>query len=345
MEANPATAFLFLILSAIFAIGQSQNAPFYPFAKYPAERLYKGKPVAPKLITPAQRQFRTVLRKGEGKGPNFAGHYTVVEWGCGSNCVSFAVVDAVNGRVYDTDTPPVNDAYPCGLLYKLESRLFVVEKSSSGNGDCTAHLYTWDGSRFKPLRDSIPVHQTMIFTAADGSFQFSYQTDFQVCTQGKVEPCIRSFIPVCEQDALVCIVYPPKRFEGTNFGAASFQVREIHTEREAMTPDVCVTPYPQEVPSGVSAWPEFMISAHHPGEMIGGVLFVHGIRGDAATSHSKSVDLYRALHKEKCFELSLSETETSPAPTDPPMKTLTPEQRKELDQSMSQVLHSFRFSK
>ena len=188
-------------------------------------------------------------------------------------------------------------------------------------------------------------HQTRVFTATDGAFQFSYLDDLQVCTNGKFEPCIQSFIPVCEQDALVCVVYPAKRFEGTNFGAASFQVREIHTEREAMTPDVCVTPYPQDVPAGVSSWPEFMISARRPGEVIGGVLFVHGLTGDAATSHSKSVDLYRTLHKKRCFELSLSEAETSPAVSDPPMRTLTRAQAKELDASMSQILHSFRFLK
>jgi hypothetical protein len=187
---------------------------------------------------------------------------------------------------------------------------------------------------------------TKTFTAPNGAFQFSYPGDFHACSEGKIEPCIQSFIPVCEEDAFVCVVYPPKRFEGTNFGAASFQVREIHVEREAMTPDVCVTPYPQEGPGGgFSAWPEFMISAKRPGELIGGVLFVHGLGGDAATSHSKSVDLYRAFHSEKCFELSISETATSPEASDPPMKTLTSVQRKEMDDSMSEMLHSFRFLK
>ncbi len=129
----------------------SQDVPqSYPFARYPAQGLYKGGPVPPKLTSPTQHQFRTVLRKGAQKGPNFAGHYTVVEWGCGSNCVVFAVVDAVNGKVYDSGMPSVNDEYPCGLLYRIESRLFVVEKSSTPNGDCKARFYTWDGSRFIP---------------------------------------------------------------------------------------------------------------------------------------------------------------------------------------------------
>ena len=191
----------------------------------------------------------------------------------------------------------------------------------------------------------LSVHQAKIFTAPDGAFQFSYPRDFQVCTEGKIDPCLQSYIPVCEQDGLDCVVYPAKQFEGTSFGAASFQVIEIHADRGAMTPDVCVTPYPRKDAGNVSEWPEFLISAQHPAEVIGGVLFVHGVNGGAATSHSISVDLYRAFHKQKCFELSLSETGTNPDVADPPMKTLTHAQRKELDESMSQILHSFRFLK
>jgi hypothetical protein len=189
-----------------------------------------------------------------------------------------------------------------------------------------------------------PVHQ-MTFTSTDGAFQFSYPSNFQVCTAGKIESCVHAYISACEQDAIVCAVYPAKQFKGTNFGAAAFQVREIHTEREMMTPDVCATPYSKGTSAGVSEVPEFLISAQHPTEAIGGVLFVHGITGGAALSNSSSVDLYRAFHQKKCFELSLSESETEPHVSDPPLKTLTHVQQKDLDESLTRVLHSFRFLK
>ena len=63
----------------------------------------------------------------------------------------------------------------------------------------------------------------------------------------------------------------------------------------------------------------------HPAETISGVLFVHGTTDEAALSHSSSVDLYRAFHGGTCFELSLTESETNPDVSDPPMKTLTPD--------------------
>lgn len=186
--------------------------------------------------------------------------------------------------------------------------------------------------------------KTSTFTNSDGAFRFVYPADFQVCTRAKIDPCNQTFIPVCDPDSFVCVVYPAEQFKDTNFGAASFQVREILTKREMMTADVRVTPYPQKDGDRVSDWPGFLISAEHPVELIGGVQFLHGVRGGAATSHSLSIDLYRVFHKQRCFEVSVSQTETEPSVSDPPMKTLSPAQGKRLDQAMSLILHSFRFS-
>jgi hypothetical protein len=190
---------------------------------------------------------------------------------------------------------------------------------------------------------ALPVHSqrrpsahAAVFTSADGTFQFSYPSGFQVCTAGAIEPCIESYIPACERDAIVCVVYPAKKFEGTNFGAAAFEVREIHAQGEQMTPDVCVTPSPEE---------GFLNSAAHPEEMIGGVLFVHGVRGDVALGNLDSVDEYRAFHRQKCYELRVSQSWSNPGNYDPPIKTLTHEQQKNLDGSLSRILRSFRFLK
>ncbi len=48
---------------------------------------------------PTARMYRTVLRREIAKGPNFAGHYRVAVWGCGSSCSMFAVVNLNSGRV------------------------------------------------------------------------------------------------------------------------------------------------------------------------------------------------------------------------------------------------------
>jgi hypothetical protein len=198
-------------------------------------------------------------------------------------------------------------------------------------------------SQVSNAQQQVPPGRTGVFTASDGAFQFSYPKDFQVCTQGKVAGCNRFYIPVCQEDAVVCVIHAAAEFKDTSFGAASFEVREIFQKGEAETPDVCATPYPRKE-IGTSDWPEFLISAEHPQEMIGDVEFIHGISGGVATGKSIDIDLYRAFHKGRCFELSVSHAGTNPGISDPPSRTLTAAEYKKLHQSMSQILHSFRFS-
>lgn len=48
---------------------------------------------------PRARMFRTRLGRGAEKGANFAGHYALVSWGCGSECQGSLVVDLTSGKV------------------------------------------------------------------------------------------------------------------------------------------------------------------------------------------------------------------------------------------------------
>jgi hypothetical protein len=115
-----------------------------------------------------------------------------------------------------------------------------------------------------------PAHvpQTATFTAPDGAFRFRYPGGFQVCTQDDVEPCRRfAYIPICDWEAFVCVLYPHEKFRNTSFEEAGFQVREILRDgKPAETADECVTPHKGE----------YLISAEHPVEIIGGISFLHG---------------------------------------------------------------------
>lgn len=48
---------------------------------------------------PIAKTFRSVIRRQTREGPNFAGHYRVAVWGCGSSCAQFAIVNLKTGRV------------------------------------------------------------------------------------------------------------------------------------------------------------------------------------------------------------------------------------------------------
>lgn len=70
------------------------------FKAFAVEKIYTGAPAAPKLRRD-QRTFRTMIREGAKSKVEFAGHYTVPRWGCGSGCSTFVIVDSISGAVYN----------------------------------------------------------------------------------------------------------------------------------------------------------------------------------------------------------------------------------------------------
>lgn len=127
--------------------GQSIAAP--AFAQYRATERYTGRPAAVNLNTPQARRFRTVLTNGAKRGPNFAGRYTVVTWGCGTECQQVAIVDAKTGRVYMTGITA-----SLGVKHQLNSRLLVVnppeeiaQLSPEYARRITSRYYLWQNNR------------------------------------------------------------------------------------------------------------------------------------------------------------------------------------------------------
>ncbi|PIR89505.1 MAG: hypothetical protein COU07_01225 [Candidatus Harrisonbacteria bacterium CG10_big_fil_rev_8_21_14_0_10_40_38] len=92
------------------------------FRKSPSTETFSGVPVEVDFSSkPDAELFRTVIREGASHGPNFAGAYTVVTWGCGTSCQSSAIVSAKTGDILAYNVPS-----SFGLSYEIGSRLLVV---------------------------------------------------------------------------------------------------------------------------------------------------------------------------------------------------------------------------
>jgi hypothetical protein len=70
------------------------------FNDYPVRHVYRGQPARP-IITKEFRSHRTMIRLGADSDVEFAGHYTIPRWGCGTGCNAFVVVDSISGKVYE----------------------------------------------------------------------------------------------------------------------------------------------------------------------------------------------------------------------------------------------------
>ncbi|HEV2704650.1 MAG TPA: hypothetical protein VGV59_01920 [Pyrinomonadaceae bacterium] len=156
---------LFLSLVASVALvgadspAQGQrSAPLPRFEDYPVRQIYRGRVAPPRIDHRRARLYRTRLREDSQAGPNFAGRYTVVHWGCGTGCAQVAVVDARTGRVYwppvdyvDIPHPDVDRARHSG--WRLDSRLLVLTQSHYDRyASYTAFYYLFDNNRFRLLR-------------------------------------------------------------------------------------------------------------------------------------------------------------------------------------------------
>ncbi|HEX8473086.1 MAG TPA: hypothetical protein VF666_03570 [Pyrinomonadaceae bacterium] len=128
------------------------------FEDYPAREAYRGRVAPVRLDHRRARMFRSRLREDSRNGPNFAGHYTVVFWGCGTGCAQMAVVDAKTGRVYwppleYMDIPDPEGDPARGRGFRLDSKLLVVTRSHYDmQRSFTAFYYLFENNRFRLLR-------------------------------------------------------------------------------------------------------------------------------------------------------------------------------------------------
>ncbi len=158
---RPTVRFVFavLIISAAFEAGAvASDASLPTFEQFPANPSSAHAPAKVRLDShPKARRFRTVLREGAAAGPNFAGRYTIITWGCGTACQEVGIIDATNGQVffprqlqpnaYDAvtdETPP--------FQYRLDSRLLIVAGSPLDRADNIGiHYFVWGGRSLKEV--------------------------------------------------------------------------------------------------------------------------------------------------------------------------------------------------
>lgn len=98
--------------------------------------------------------------KGEPQrpGPNFAGHYIIMEFGWGSPCILMAMVDAKTGQIYNS---PMADGlqmswldggpWLSGLEFRVDSNLMIMRPCA--NDDAVYdHYFLWQNNRWKLIR-------------------------------------------------------------------------------------------------------------------------------------------------------------------------------------------------
>lgn len=158
--------FAALCVGLLSASARAQGDATPRFQDYAAPA-FKGRAAALKLTTREARAYRTRLREGARRAVNFAGHYKLHTWSCGTGCLQTAFIDAKTGEVFFPaeldgfivcfyDPKPVDDLEEA-LKFERGSRLIVMSGyplSERGKDDPKKGLYyyEWTGKDLKLLK-------------------------------------------------------------------------------------------------------------------------------------------------------------------------------------------------
>ncbi|MYM64354.1 hypothetical protein [Pseudomaricurvus sp. HS19] len=137
-----------MALLCLLAVGADAGQPAMPaFEQYPAAVSGATLQQVDLQSHPQAPTFRSRLQALEGRPANFAGHYSVQYWGCGSGCQQFAIVDVTNGRVF------MNEDWSAsyGLCHRADSNLLIVNPGARAPARMQSVYFYWDGSQLQQV--------------------------------------------------------------------------------------------------------------------------------------------------------------------------------------------------
>ena len=125
------------------------------FEKYKVP-VYQGILKEPDFTSnPEAKMFITRIKEGCKSGINFAGHYTLIYWGCGTACQSGVIVDRKTGVIYDGYMSSL------GSEFQKDSNFIIFNADDEDNNalipmninqNVQITLKFWKGNAFKPVK-------------------------------------------------------------------------------------------------------------------------------------------------------------------------------------------------
>jgi hypothetical protein len=141
----PRIAVWLLLFGCSFQTGKPvppnhQQTPILHFEDYPVREVYHGKPA--RIVWPpdsdsndaCKQKFTERVKEVVAHGPNFAGHYALAHWGCGTGVSSISIVDLKSGaflaplpyQLLDVGWDPSGKVEYKAASFRLRSALLIA---------------------------------------------------------------------------------------------------------------------------------------------------------------------------------------------------------------------------
>ena len=127
-------------------------AATYSFETFAVSPVYEGKTHLPDFSgrDKKYRDYRTRIRDGLKEGPNFAGRFSVVQFGCGTGCSFVYVANNESGEVFEFPRGGENNIY-LQLSFTVGSRLLIAQWGDFDTDTCNVEYFEWTGRTAKLL--------------------------------------------------------------------------------------------------------------------------------------------------------------------------------------------------
>lgn len=138
------------------------------FENFPV-KVYTAKNAKPILDSdPKTKAFRTRIKEWSKEKPNFAGHFILATWGCGSDCTQLAIIDAISGKVFypaEVSTNVATNVHQAlleggdfwhnsgALKFSVDSKLLVlIGMPNEDTARRGISYYVWNGTQLTLIR-------------------------------------------------------------------------------------------------------------------------------------------------------------------------------------------------
>jgi hypothetical protein len=148
-----------LLMAALFflLLPITTAAQLPAFESYRVTEHFKGRP-AKVILTGVDQDARDKVKAAAKQKPNFAGHYVIVTWSCGNECLAGSVIDAATGKVFSLPVTVCCWKQETGpelkpIEFHLDSRLLVLQGGRNGKGcDFGQHYYELKEDHFELIK-------------------------------------------------------------------------------------------------------------------------------------------------------------------------------------------------
>ena len=150
-------SFLIILFAPFFLTLNAFAATPPQFKDYPVTETFQG-PNAPIKLSPDARNFKTRLQDAAKQKPNFAGHYIVTYWGCGTGCRDTWIVDAKTGKAsslpFTIVSFPGDDPKAEALQYQVDSKLLIIRGHLNEAEKGGTYYYKWENDKLVPIQSN-----------------------------------------------------------------------------------------------------------------------------------------------------------------------------------------------